>query len=83
MMNDPEPRKLFGVEKSCLASPNQVNILISGEKMRWVGLMCVTLEDSRVWSRWRVAESKISTLVMPRAPIAMNFLHGDHATRQT
>ena len=67
-------------EGSSSARPNQVNIFISRGKMSRIGVPRIPRGDSRVWSRWRVAESSISTLIMSCAPIAMKLLHGDHTT---
>ena len=60
-----------------------VKMRLSGEKTSTLNAMGMPCGDSRVWSRLRVAGSSISTVLAPLQVIAMNLLHGDHATLST
>ena len=51
---------------------------LSGEKARDSRHKDIFRENSRVWSRWRVAESSISALIPYLGLVAMNLLHCDH-----
>ena len=63
---------------SGLLRMKEVNMRLRGEKARASGLGDISRENSRLWSRWRVAESSISTLMASHGLIAMSLLHGDH-----
>ena len=62
------------------SSSKQVKIRPSGEKISALYPVDMSWKDSKVWSRWRVAESSTSTTDVPFQVIAMNLLHGDHTT---
>ena len=51
----------------------------SGEKARAIEGGATPRENPRFWSRWRVAESSISTPPVRPGQVAMKPLHGDHA----
>ena len=57
-------------------SPAHVSIRLSGEKTNAWGH--ISREILRPWSLRRVAESRTSTTMESREPIAMNLLHDDH-----
>ena len=59
----------------------EVNVRLSGEKARASDLRDVSCENSKHWSRWSVAESRIFNDVACVKLTAMKLLHCDHATR--